>query len=558
MAPKGSKYARKQQRFTESKVEPQIDFDENPYLAVIYDDVAFVSTFHNLDYENQIKAYQTLTKLASPSNTTKQTREDALYKLKHIMDSIGLELVKRQDCFLSKDERLIIRMDFYGTIDRIQEGERKRKLSKPYLDLIATPLKKRPKMADYDFASAPIWPLFARFKSFRKIEKDLKHYLVKNKVDPKILSLMNVRDFSDLVVRTFEKTPKEIKIEDLKSLHHASERLKSDFIKNHIDPESLDAFHEAAVQKIQNRPLEKCHPGMKIAFEKPFSVRKKFVISFAQQHESEITDILLKKGYDERYVLSMLNAMKKYGATKTEKLVITETHFTDEILKDFKRAKINCKDFKKGEPIPQSLVDYLIEAGGGDLIAARDAQGHKLRAADFPSFEVHHKHAVSASGDLSNVASINYDANLCLVFTEIHNIVLHGMDILEDNKRDAYSQRTEFAREDIAFMAGFQWDQKICYPYVETSSRKKHIKEDSRNYAVYADCLSQLYGNQKKYEEQTKSDYIIKKNFDVDAVVALINKNYNIHQKRKNAVRRKGVANKKRLILKEMIKTGSR
>lgn len=557
MAPRGSKYARKQQRLTESKVEKQIDFEANPFLSVVYDDVSFVSTFHNLDYDNQIKAYQTLTKLASPSNTVNESREDALYKLRRIMNSIGLELVERQDCFLSKDERLIIRMDFYGTIDRIQAGERKRKLSKPYLDLISSPLSKRPKMTDYDFAQAPIWPLFARFKSFRKIEKDLKRYLVKNKIDPKILSLMNVRDFSDLVVRAFEKSPKEIKIEDLKSLYQSSEKMKKYFANNNIDPESLTAFHEAAVQKIKDRPTEKCGPGMKIAFEKPFSVRKQFVMSFVAQHESQIADILIKKGYDERYVRSMINAMKKFGATKTEKLVITEIYFTDQILKDFKKAKIDCKDFKKGEPIPQPLIDYLIEAGGGELIAARTANGSKLHASQFPAFEVHHKHAVSSSGNLSNIASINYNDNLCLVFTELHNLVLHGMDIIEENKRDAYSRRTEFIDEDIAFFAGFEKDQQISYPYFDKSSRKKHDKEDSRNYAVYADCLTNLYANQKLYEDNTKFDFA-PKTFDVDAVVALINKTYSNRKKRKTAQHRKSVDTKRRLFLKEISKTSSR
>ena len=135
---------------------------ENPFLAVVYQKKGFVDKFHEFDYENQIKAYQTLAKLASNSNTNNESRSDAMYKLQRIMESIGLNLVEPQDCFLTKDERMIIRMDFYGTIDRMQAGERKRKLSEPYLDMMNTPLPKRPKKAEYDFSAAPMWPLFSK------------------------------------------------------------------------------------------------------------------------------------------------------------------------------------------------------------------------------------------------------------------------------------------------------------------------------------------------------------------------------------------------------------
>lgn len=540
------------QKATESEANA-FKIDENPFLAVVYQKKGFVDKFHALDYDNQIKAYQTLVKLASNSNSNNESRADAMYKLQRIMGSIGLELVEQQDCFLSKEERMIIRMDFYGTIDRMQAGERKRKLSQPYLEMMSHPLKKRPKSVDYDFSTAPMWPLFARFKSFRKIEKQLKNYLIKNKIDPKILTLMNVRDFSDLIVHAFEKNDATAKIEIVKGLHQASDRAKKYFANHHMDPDCLSVFHEKVISKI-NSTLDRSGVEMKIAFEKPVSVRKNFVMSFVSEHEEQISDILLKQGYDRRYVISMLNAMKKYGATKTDKLVITETHFTDQILKDFKRVKINCKDFKKGEPIPQVLIDYLIEAGQGDLIVARDDEGRKLYNSNFPSFEVHHKHAVSNSGDLPNMASVNYKDNLCLVFTEIHTFVLHGMDIIEDNKRDAYSRRTEFQREDVAFMGGFEENQQISCPYFYSSSRKKYDKEDSKNYTTYEECLSKLLENQKKYDQEFPQYNPESKSFDVDEVVAMVNATYEKKKRRKKVVNQKNINAKRNALLKEIRK----
>ena len=80
----------------------------------------------------------------------------------------------------------------------------------------------------------------------------------------------------------------------------------------------------------------------------------------------------------------------------------------------------------------------------GELIVARDENGKKIYGSQFPSFEVHHKRAVSTSGDLTNTASINYRDNLCLVLSDIHTHVLHGFDFISDSKRDSYSRRTEF------------------------------------------------------------------------------------------------------------------
>ena len=538
MSHKGSKYAKKQERLAESQTHLKADTIEtslssllskmnvaaSDVLSVVYDDVSFVSTFHNLDYESQIATYQVLTQLSKPSNPDEESQTDALYKLKRIAQSIGLEFVEQQDCYLSKDERHIIRVDFYGSVDCLKEGERKRKLSKPYMELMASPLKKRCKMEDYDFSTAPMWPLFARFSSFRKIEKKLKQYLVKNKIDPKILSLMDVRDFSDLIYNTFKKSAKDRKLETLRNLQKPKKNLKSYLISRKINPEILSTLDEKICKDLIILPGDEEIFEAKANFEKPISVRKRFVINIAERYGDQIAESLLSKGYDKRYVFAMLNAMKKYGATKTEKLVVTETHFTDRIIKDLKKLKINC--FKKGEEIPQVLIDYLIESGYGNLIAARDENDQKLFSSDFPSFEVHHKHAVSKSGDLTNIASINYAENLCLVFDKIHTHVLHGMDIIvSDNRRDAYSRRTEFMDDDIIIMSGLNRTDQTFYTFSNGCAQEKRQKQDSATTASYDKCLEQLIKNHSAYN--TKTIYTpTKKGIDINSVVNYIHKTY--------------------------------
>lgn len=538
MAQKGSKFARKQRRLNQSdtqKSKPSkevsvlsaisdINIEESAVLSVIYDDVSFISTFHSLDYENQIATYQVLTLLSKPSNQDDESRNDAMFKLERIAQSIGLEFTEKQDCFLSKDERHIIRMDFYGAIDRLKESEQKRKLSKPYMELMSAPLKKRHRTEDYDFASAPMWPLFERFDSFRKIEKKLKQYLVRKRIDPKILSLMDVRDFSDLISKTFQKSLKQVKMEKMKSFQKSEIHLRSYLIDRRINPDVFAELGSKIHKDLAALPDNENVYEIKAHFEEPMSVRKKFVHAIVDRYGDEIKENMLAKGYDKRYVLSMLNAMKKYGSTKTEKLVITETHFTDRILKDLKKFKINC--FKKGEPIPQVLVDYLIEGGQGYLIAARDEEGQKILASDFPSFEVHHKHAVSGSGDLSNIASINYPDNLCLVFEKIHAHVLHGIDIIVSEKQhDSYSKRTEFVNDDVIIMAGLNKEDQLSCSFTNTNVYKKRQKQDSAKHASYPECYAALLKNQSAY----KSPNVVtptKKELDINSVADYVSKTY--------------------------------
>ena len=540
----------------EEKIKRKIE--ENPLSSVIYDDVGFVTSFHRLSHKNQILAYQTLVRLARPSNPNIASREDALYKIPRIARSIGLECVERQNCFLSKDERLIIRMDFYGSIDRIKRSERKRKLSEPYLDLIAKPLSKRPKMSDYDFRTAPMWPLFAKFTGFRKIENDLKRALVVHKVDPKILSLMNIRDFSDLIFKAFSQGDdpdwdrkkknddsdakrlveryEKARLKKLKELQKIEQKLNQNLIKLGIDPDVMSAAYAKARDNMEwqvkqevlwNKSNNDDDIGvLKVSFQNPLSVRQAFVQEVANMFGDQISAILLSQGHDKRYVKSMLTAMQRYGTARAEKLAITEFEFTDQILKDFKRAKINCKYFKKGDPIPQSLINYLVDTNQSDLIAARDENGHKLVSTDFPSFEVHHKHAVSVSGDLSNVASINYFDNLCLVFEDIHTHVLHGMDIIQDNQRDAYSRRTEFIREDTIFMAGLNPNDCLNYPFSNRNSYKKRSKQDSHVIASYDECYKQLCQNQTAYITDQSTNLNQPQQFDIDSYVSLIQQTY--------------------------------
>jgi len=463
MAQKGSKYKRKHIVEVTNQRSEEIEISMKPYLAVLYHNRGYIDDFYNLSVEDAGRAYEMLSKLANEMGKKKtKLNTKAADKLDEILYAAGFQRAQYDGKYLHKQEVLTIRMDFYGTIDRLKQGLRERELSSYYRELMAHPLQKRPKTIEYNFESSPSWKLFSRFQSFRLIEKNLKAYLIKNKIDPRILGLMTPRDFSDLVVQSFSKQ----------------------------------------------------HDEQKITFQKGITVRNEFVRDLAQRQGDQMVDMLLKQGLDERYVYSMINMMRRFGKYNSSKLVITELRFTERVLADLKKEHINCKDFKLGEPIPQVLIDSLIDADKGYLLAARDKQGKKLNGSDFPSFEVHHKHAVSDAGDLKSVAYVNYKHNLCLVRADIHSLFIHRCDkVKQRGEMKSYSKRLEFVDPNIAFVVGFRPNERMSFNFARGKLTKRH-KMDDKHIVNYVECMKQLALNQAAYDRLHHRDV-----FDVNQEV---------------------------------------
>lgn len=463
MAQKGSKYRRKHIIEVADKRSEELEIAMKPYLAVLYHDNEYIDDFYNLSIEDAGRAYEMLSKLSNETGKKKtKLNMKAAEKLDEILQAAGFKRAQYDGNYLHKQEVLMIRMDFYGTIDRLKQGLRERELSPYYRELMDNPLQKRPKTVEYDFESSPSWKLFSRFQSFRHIERNLKAYLVKYKIDPQILQLMTPRDFSDLVVQAFQKQSNE----------------------------------------------------QKITFQKEISVRNEFVRDLARRQGDQMAEMLLKQGWDERYVYSMLNMMKRFGKYNSSKLVITELRFTEKVLADLKKENINCKGFKLGEKIPQVLIDSLIDANKGYLLAARDENGKKLNGADFPSFDVHHKHAVTDAGDLKSVAYANYKKNLCLVRADIHSLFIHRCDrVKQRGQTKSYSKRLEFVDADTVFVIGFKPKERMSFDFNKAKQTKRN-KIDDQHVVNYVECMKQLALNQAAYDRSHHKDV-----FNVDQEV---------------------------------------
>ncbi|HCU58492.1 MAG TPA: hypothetical protein DIC64_00750 [Alphaproteobacteria bacterium] len=498
MAQKGSKYKRKHTvEESDRAAEEEREIAENPYMAVLYHDEGYIDEFLNLSIGDACIVYDMLYKSA-------KTDEDDAKKLNKVLAAAGFKVAEHAGRFLHKQELLTIRMDFYGTIDRIKDGLRERELSPYYRNLIAKPLRESPQSEEYDFESSPSWKLFSRFESFRIIEEDLRLYLFQKKIDPQILQLMTPRDFSDLVVQAFQKDDKE----------------------------------------------------QKVTFQKGITVRNEFVRDLARHQGNQMADMLLNQGWDKRYVHSMINMMHRYGKYNSAKLIITEMNFTPRVLSDLKKAekelfakiksaefsilkkeeksnlkkllkevaKANAQQFKAGDVIPQTLINAAIDAKNADFIIARDETGKPLNSADFPSFEVHHKYAASDAGALQSVAYANYKDKLCLVTAEIHSRFIHGHDkIRKRGQTKSYSERLEFIDPNTVFVIGLKPEERLSYDFYQ-GKRDKRRNMDDKHVVNYEECMKKLALDQAAYDrEHSKCD--IKKEFE----------NYSSYRKLKKA-----------------------
>ncbi|MBQ7304178.1 MAG: hypothetical protein IJW75_04605, partial [Alphaproteobacteria bacterium] len=204
-------------------------------------------------------------------------------------------------------------------------------------------------------------------------------------------------------------------------------------------------------------------------------------------------------------------------------IIITETHFTEKTLTDLEIAKIPVKDYNVGDEIPQDLVDYLFRHDQGMLIAARDEKLNLLKSSEFPSFEVHHKVAVSESGRLPCLAQVNYRNNYLLVESNIHQIVLHGYDkLVVQEGKEAYRCRMEFEDTYLSFMAGFNSDDKISVNWNDYEEIQEKETEDQKYLVSYEDCLEELKRNRRlQFDTRQSSD-----DFNVDNIAKNLRSKY--------------------------------
>lgn len=396
---------------------------------------AFPEKEENTTPEFQEQETQNIIKnlLDRMNSNNETTREEARSELKECLKSWGLKYVNNIKYYpLSREEKHIIRLDYYGTIDEPIKIPGRSKSTSAYLGFINSPYKEKLDNPQYDLASSPSWNKFRQFPRFRKIEKRMIEQLRAENIPPSLISQMNAYDYADILYRAFK-----------------------------------DTADEYGKVRIFN------------------GARRSFVKDFIRNNEKQFRQYLKKMKVDDRYTEALIEMMKKKGIT-TEIDVFDKQKAT-ELLQNYKKEGLIPATEEISEKISAKQVEFIKYRGDYGKIAILDKEGKPLRG---PTFTVHHKIAVKDGGEATYLADVNHFENLCLMVDEPYHRLMHSLDKTEiSNFRESYKARIYMQNPHIIFWGGISKEYQIHYDY---SHDKRSLRTMENNYKWISEHLSNI------------------------------------------------------------------
>ena len=424
--------------------QPQ-DF-ERTFLALPYErQLALVDLFRDIIYEN-IEI--------SPKKVRKALTDLAYDKLEKIHWMTGSFYDEGNIYYpIAEDEKKLVRMECYGSINRRQEHE----LSACYKFFTKPQNKGKYRLKDYDLSVSPMWRVFNQFEGFRRIAPKVKRYLFKKGINPDALKVMSVNDFSDVIFQAYAES---------------TDKLKAHFL--------------------------------------PHGYKNLFVMEFMKRCGKNLEEHLLSRGYDERAVHSLCRTMAQYGICEVNAVTVTETHYTQRILDDLSKNKYAVAGIKVGDPISEEVTNLLFSCGQEHLILARDENGIPITASELPSFEVHHKNAVKFAHDGDYLAKVNHWNNLMLVEKEMHRIYYHAFDsvVKVDSSNECYYSRLNSSTESMCFIDGFNSETDIYYEDLSnTAAQRRREQTDRESVVNYYEMQMERLNNVTQIAGQYQIEY---------------------------------------------------
>lgn len=276
-----------------------------------------------------------------PPNERHQNRQKYKDELIALMRRWGMLYVEKNHYPLSRDEKHIIRIDYYGTVDSPNEGQlspqykqnytsfpvkysrkEKKKLKEQTKEENITNLQHANREIDYpleayDLSYSPMWRLFRLFPRFYRIENQVRLQMQKMKINPEIIPYMNSYDFSDILYRRYAKNPqtknasiflgaRQSFVKDV-FLHH-DDWLRKFFQHKNYHERYIEALMIAARSKgVTNNIRVKGTP-------------KEFIYDFILSNRAEFRSFLHKQAQDGNHIDNILNRLNTNGAPLTPEM----------------------------------------------------------------------------------------------------------------------------------------------------------------------------------------------------------------------------------------------
>ena len=430
----------KQKREKYSNILPNdeyVNHVSNKFVLLLNSDKYFYNGFSTLSHQEQLTYIALLREYTKDRNNVRHSIAEK--QLNVIHEKTGSSYEEGTCAPLFVDEKRLVRMDCYGSINRRREDQ----LSPLYKYFRERQGQKNYKLSLYDLDASPNWRVMTQFQSFRNIEDQIKLYMQKNKFHPDTLKVMTVSDFCDVIYNIFA-----------------------------------------------NKDAERAH-----FVEKEDCIRNRYVRSFMKNYGNNFRNLLLSKKIDERCVNSLCNQMKRFGACDLDGLVVTEIYHTPRTLKALKRNGYNVGKAKVGDKIPQKLVDELIDENKANLILARDRNGEPVDRYVLPRLEVHHGYAVKFT-DSESLAASNYPNHLVLVESKMHQYYYHLFDTLvkHDNMQTFFSH-LNITDKQMRTRIGFAENDAVFGDLENNQEFLERRQEDLLHKANYYECQAEYMNN---------------------------------------------------------------
>ena len=375
-----------------------------------------------LEENNKELAQKYLDILSSSIN--RQERDFIREEIKTLIRTWGLTYVDDLEHYpLSREEKHIIRMDFYGSINQTEKVPPRTNLSERYLQFINAPQTQQAELPpqDYNLDTSPTWQLFRQFPRFQKIESELKEQMHKMHIPAELLPAMNAYDFSDILYNYFKED--------------------------------------------ENSPKAHLFLG----------ARKSFIKDFIRHNETAFRKYLTQTNVDKRYIDALVDEMKRLG--KTSNIMVMDPIKWKTLFKQYQKAGLIPTDEVYTPDVPQKYKELIKEHNDYFKVAVLDKEGKPLSG---PEFSVHHKTAVKDAATIPDLADVNKFENLCLTIDSPYHRILHSLDMTQTiDKRESYKSRI-YMNKDIVFWGGFHPLFHIHYDYSQdarTLRQKKNLTE---------------------------------------------------------------------------------
>ena len=373
-----------------------------------------------IEKENRQLAREYLDILSS-CNIRKE-RDNAREEIKNLIRKWGLHYEDNKAHYaLSRDEKHIIRMDFYGSINETDKTQAHTRHTQQYLKHIQSNNKPELAAQNYDLSTSPVWKLYRQFPRFRKIENKLKQQLQKMNIPAEMLPQMNAYDFSDV----------------LYNYYYSAETAPKAYMF--------------------------------------LGARRSFIKDFIRKNEKKFRQFLKHLDIDDRYSDELVSNMKKYG--KTSRVYVIDHKKGAELLKTYQEKGLLNSTEEIQEKLTLEQIEFIRSHGDYTKVAILGKDGKPLSG---PEFSVHHKVAVKDAAEVPDLLDVNKFENLCLTIEYPYHRILHSLDSTQTiDRRESYTSRI-YMDKDIIFWGGFHQDFHIHYDYRQDERTLRQKKNHER------------------------------------------------------------------------------